>query len=77
MIARVAKALRPGGRFLFSAPREACEWQDLLTGRRSVSLGEAGYARLLEEAGLQLVDCYTDEGANNYFDAAKPCAPDR
>lgn len=77
VIAGVAKALRPGGRLLFSAPLEACEWLDLLTGRRSVSLGEAGYARLLEEAGLQLVECYTDEGANNYFDAVKPLASDR
>ena len=77
VIAGVAKALRPGGRLLFSAPREACEWQDLLTGRRSLSLGEAGYARVLEESGLRLVDRYTDEGANHYFEAAKLSAPDR
>lgn len=77
VIDRVANALRPGGRLLFSAPREACEWQDTLTGRRSLSLGEAGYARLLEESGLRLTGRYTDEGANNYFEALKPLAPDR
>ena len=76
-ITGVAKALRPGGRLLFSAPREACEWQDLLTGRRSGSLGEAGYARVLEESGLRLVGRYADEGANNYFEAIKPLAPGR
>ncbi len=29
---RVARALPPGGRFLFSAPRIACRWTDTLTG---------------------------------------------
>lgn len=77
VIAGVAKALRPGGHFLFSAPREVCEWPDTLTGRRSLSLGEAGYARLLEESGLRLVGRYADEGANNYFEALKPLATGR
>lgn len=39
LFTKVAGALRPRGRFLFSAPRVICEWQDTLTGRRSVSLG--------------------------------------
>lgn len=34
VIDRVAAALRPGGRFLFSAPRIACRWSDTLTGGR-------------------------------------------
>ncbi|MCT7376863.1 class I SAM-dependent methyltransferase [Chelativorans salis] len=68
----VAKALRPGGRFLFSAPRETCDWQDMLTGRRSRSLGEEVYERLLEASGLCLVGCHVDEEKNNYYDAAKP-----
>ena len=72
VIQRVANALKPGARLLFSAPREACEWQDVLTGRRSISLGEQGYARLLENTGLRLVGCHADEGANNYYDAARP-----
>ena len=69
---RVANALRPGGYFLFSAPRETCEWQDVLTGRRSRSLGEQEYERLLEASGLCLVRCHVDEGENNYYDATKP-----
>jgi SAM-dependent methyltransferase len=72
VIRRVANALAPGGRFLFSAPRQRCEWQDLLTGRRSISLGEQEYERLLEAAGLHVIGCRTDEGGNDYFDAAKP-----
>lgn len=72
VICRVARSLRPGGRFLFSAPREACEWPDLLTGRPSRSLGEKEYERLLRVSGLRLAGCHVDEGGNNCFDAAKP-----
>ncbi len=71
VIERVAKALRPGGRFLFSAPQEACEWPDMLTGRQSRSLGEPAYRALLEAADLRLIRRYADEGGNNYYDAAK------
>lgn len=72
VIDRVAQALVPGGRFLFSAPRGVCEWQDILTGRRSTSLGDQAYGKILEASGLQLVGCQADEGSNNYYDAAKP-----
>lgn len=43
IIERVASALRHGGRFLFTAPRQACTWTDTLTGRVSVSLGAEAY----------------------------------
>jgi SAM-dependent methyltransferase len=69
VIGRVAQALRPGGRFLFSAPSVACRWTDTLTGRESRSLGEAGYRVLLEEAGLRLIDRHEDSGGNHYFAA--------
>lgn len=75
VVRRVARSLRPGGRFLFSAPREACQWQDLLTGRRSISLGADEYERLLQACGLQLVGYRVDEGENNYYDAVKPADP--
>ena len=68
VIARVNRVLEPGGRFLFSAPREHCEWEDSLTGRRAWSLGEAGYRALLETAGLEMVWCHRDAGGNDYFD---------
>nr|WP_209092163.1 class I SAM-dependent methyltransferase [Sphingomonas trueperi] len=69
VIARVGPALHPGGRFLFSAPRERCDWEDSLTGRRSWSLGEAGYGALVEAAGLEMAGCHRDAGGNDYFDA--------
>ena len=71
LITRVPGALVPGGRFLFSAPCQVCEWNDLLTGRRSRSLGEAAYRGALQAAGLTLEDGQTDAGGNHYFDAVK------
>lgn len=75
VIRSVAAALRPGGRFLFSAPRERCEWPDSLTGRLSRSLGEDAYGLLLRANGLSLAGCLVDEGENNYYDAVKSFAP--
>lgn len=71
LIARVAGALAPGGRFLFSAPRQMCEWDDRLTGRPSRSLGQQAYRQALEAAGLILAHQRTDLGGNHYFDAVK------
>lgn len=67
-MARIAAALRPGGRLLFSAPRVACHWRDTLTGRMSLSLGEGGYRALLAEQGFDLLDLSKDTGGNDYFD---------
>jgi SAM-dependent methyltransferase len=72
LIARVGRALEPGGQFLFTAPRQACEWADSLTGRRSVSLGEAAYLEALKGADLHLDGSSIDEGGNNYFYAVRP-----
>ncbi|MGN7999742.1 class I SAM-dependent DNA methyltransferase [Sphingomonas sp. 22176] len=69
VIGRAGRVLPPGGRFLFSAPRERCDWEDSLTGRRSRSLGEAEYDALLAAAGLKMVRCRRDTGGNDYFDA--------
>ena len=71
LIQRVARALRSGGRFLFSAPRPVCEWDDRLTRRASRSLGEAAYREALEAVGLPLLSQTTDAGGNHYFDAMK------
>ncbi|RYD16001.1 MAG: class I SAM-dependent methyltransferase [Lysobacteraceae bacterium] len=71
VIARVAAALVPRGRFLFTAPEQAVRWNDLLTGRASVSLGRDAYRRLLAEAGLQLERESIDGGGNHYFDAVR------
>ncbi len=67
LMARVAAALEPGGTFLFTAPSEACEWTDILTGRKSVSLGGKAYRRLGGEVGLTLVAEGDDEGGNHHY----------
>ena len=71
LIENVAAALKPGAQFLFSAPREACAWADLLTGRNSVSLGLEGYTDFLERAGFVLGGTSLDEGGNHYFHAVR------
>ena len=72
LLTSVANVLEPGGRFLFSAPREVCRWNDTLTGRASMSLGADAYAAHLTSVGLRLDDCRSDEGGNNYYEAVKP-----
>lgn len=72
VIGKVARALTPGGSFLFTAPSQACTWRDVLTGCESVSLGSEVYGELLRAEGLALVDEGKDEGDNHYFRATKP-----
>jgi SAM-dependent methyltransferase len=67
VIEKVARALNPGGRFLFTAPEEPLEWLDGMTDRRSQSLGAQTYERLLRDAGLTWVDGAEDEGGNHYY----------
>jgi cyclopropane fatty-acyl-phospholipid synthase-like methyltransferase len=67
VIEKVARALEPQGRFLFTAPRQPVEWSDAMTGRQSQSLGEQTYERLLRDAGLMLVADAQDEGENHYY----------
>lgn len=72
LIRKVARALKTGGRFLFTAPIQPCTWTDILTGRRSRSMGAEEYVTALADAGLVLVGGYRDEGENHYYDARKP-----
>lgn len=67
VIEKVAHALYPGGRFLFTAPQEPVEWLDGMTDRPSQSLGAQTYERLLREAGLTWVADAQDEGENYYY----------
>ena len=67
VIEKVARALEPHGRFLFTAPREPLQWLDGMTGRPSQSLGEHTYERLLRDAGLTWVADAEDEGGNYYY----------
>jgi SAM-dependent methyltransferase len=67
VIEKVARALEPQGRFLFTAPRQPLEWLDGMTNQRSYSLGEHTYERLLRTAGLKWVASAQDEGENHYY----------
>ena len=71
VFSKVARALEPKGRFLFTAPREPLEWLDGMTGHRSYSLGADEYGRLLRDAGLRWVDEAEDEGGNHYYHVEK------
>jgi SAM-dependent methyltransferase len=71
VVQRVARALEPGGRLLFTAPRQVCTWSDLTTGRASRSLGIDAYRDELARAGLALVATHEDEGGNHYYDAVR------
>ena len=67
VIEKVAHVLDPGGRFLFTSPRELVEWVDGMTDRPSRSLGAETYERLLRDAGLTWVGEAYDEGENHYY----------
>jgi 2-polyprenyl-3-methyl-5-hydroxy-6-metoxy-1,4-benzoquinol methylase len=74
LIGKMAGTLKPGGSLLFSAPCETGTWDDLQTGRRSISLGEEAYRRLIYQAGLELSGMPRDNGGNQYWEAIKPIA---
>lgn len=71
VIRRVGAALTPGGRFLFTAPRQVVTWPDNSTGRPSVSLGLDAYRDLLHTAGLTLLDTHEDDGGNFYYETIR------
>jgi SAM-dependent methyltransferase len=68
---RIAAALRPGGRLLFTAPALAIRWLDVMTGEESRSLGAEAYRQSLSAAGLTVLREYEDEGENHYYDVVK------
>ena len=72
LLPRIARALKPSGRLLFSAPKETGSWQDLLTKCESYSLGETEYHHLLFASGLEITGSYVDEGGSHYYGATKP-----
>jgi SAM-dependent methyltransferase len=69
LLYKVARALNPGGRFLFTAPARKCSWTDVMTGRPSQSLGSEEYRAVLSGEGLTLTGEFEDEGENHYYDA--------
>lgn len=71
LIRKVAGALKPGGRFLFTAENRALEWEDSLTGLRSVSLAPEEYVRWMEASGLEMDGTDQDVGGNFYYFARR------
>ena len=71
LIGKISEAMGPGGGFLFSAPKEMCEWEDLLTKRRSQSLGDQAYRSILAKAGFDQVESLIDQGQSHYYSARK------
>lgn len=71
VISKIAQALKPGGHVLFSAPKQVCKWDDVLTQNQSRSLGEAAYLSAMKDAGMQPLTQLEDSGGNNYFAARK------
>ena len=71
VLQKMALRLNEGGRLLFTSPYQICDWDDLLTGRKSRSLGRDVYESILHQQGLILINEYTDEGESHYFDFKK------
>jgi 2-polyprenyl-3-methyl-5-hydroxy-6-metoxy-1,4-benzoquinol methylase len=71
LIDKVARALHPDGKFLFTATKEPCTWSDSLTHLPSTSLGHEAYEQELASRGLVLVGNDQDEGGNYYYFATK------
>lgn len=71
LIHKVAQALNSEGKFLLTSPKERCIWHDILTHRKSVSLGASRYRELLQAENLILVGEMSDEGNNHYYSVLK------
>jgi hypothetical protein len=51
LIQKIVGALSSGGRLLFTAPKQSCSWQDAMTGRFSISMGQDAYREALAAEG--------------------------
>ncbi len=76
VIASVARILKPGGSFLFTAGDVGDDSGDHIGIMNGVefhyySFTTEGYRRVLVDHGLQLVDFHKDQGENGYYLAAR------
>jgi len=71
ILQKAANALQPGGKLLFTAPQKKTEWNDVLTGQLSTSLGTQRYNEIIASSGLSLIEEFDDEGQNHYYHAVK------
>ncbi len=72
VLSKVARALKPGGKFLFTSTKDAVTWNDSLTNQESRSPGAEWYRNALREENLVLEREKLDEGENCNFFAVKP-----
>jgi len=72
VIRKIARALKRGGKFIFTSPREAVTWTDVMTKRESISLGFQAYQKILLAEDLVLSGEQSDEGENHYYLVSKP-----
>jgi SAM-dependent methyltransferase len=75
LIPKMAAALNPGGKLLFTAPLVKVEWKDVMTQQLSRSLGAEEYRALITAAGLSIGEEFHDEGENHYFSGINPPPP--
>jgi len=71
LIQRLATHVKLGGRLLFTAPIQACQWRDASTGLLSHSLGQDAYVACLQAHGFTIIGHYVDEGGNHYYEAQR------
>lgn len=71
LLYKIGNSLKFGGRFLFTAPKQKTEWEDVMTKKKSRSLGAKKYKEVLFESDLTVIQEFKDEGENYYYEAIK------
>jgi len=71
LILKLSNSLVHGGRALFTAPIQEMQWNDVMTGLPSISLGKSRYDFILSQLGFSILDGFVDEGDNYYHHAIK------
>ena len=71
LLKKIGNSLKPGGKLLFTSPKQKTEWEDVMTKKKSRSLGAIKYKQVLKEIDLRVIQEFKDEGENYYFEAIK------
>lgn len=71
LLKKIGNSLKPGGKLLFTAPEQKTEWEDIMTKKKSRSLGAKKYKQVLNEIDLIVIQEFNDEGENHYFGVIK------